>query len=123
MPSLSSRVKWVINPNIFAFEDMLFEALITIVQGYLEDDYAKFKSGALILNTVKSLDKGRVLIDDFVNTISDVYELYGITDEQHDEIIKRVNDADASFQLESKLVFKSHESFMAKKEEHDGNKT
>lgn len=120
MPSLAQRLKWVVNPNILEIKDVLYDAVATFIQGYLENDYAKFRSGALMFSVVKRIDYGKIISEDFEEVINNMYNIYNLTDEQSDEILERIENEDKRFLLESKLVFRVHEGYLRRMMKNHG---
>ena len=106
----------------FSFDSIFHLAVTTFIQGYLENDRIKLRTGAIMLSTIRSLDQAGLLTDNFVHVISTIYQAYDITDAQAKELDQLVGELTKQVEMESvavDILFKEHMAKKRSKKQHE----
>ena len=123
MLSLIRRIKLFLFPDALMFSKVFCCGLTTFVQGYLENDPLKIRLGAVILTTVRSIDNDALYEDEFLEAIDDVFNVYGLKQEQVDELLSMIQDHSGRVGLELSAVnILLNEHIKKKREKPDENK-
>ena len=119
MPSMLQRLKWAFDPKAIDCVSLIGEGLATVIQGYLEKDTAKFKSGSRMLYNVKYIDTDKVFANDLLNMLDEFVGVYELKENEVDEILERVQEDEKGYSLENKSTFTIHKKYMLKSIEND----
>lgn len=95
--------KWFIN-RIFPIHSFLSLACAMLVQGYLEKDRYKMHTAMVVITTIRTMDANQLCGDVFSDTICNVNDIYHLTNDQIDDIIKIIQEFNFQLELEYSSV-------------------
>lgn len=98
-----SIAKWFIN-RIFPIHAFLSLACAMLVQGYLEKDRYKMHTAMVVITTIHTMDANQLCGDAFSSTMHSVYDIYHLTKDQIDDIIKIIQELNFQLELEYSSV-------------------
>ena len=103
MVIIRSIAKWFIN-RIFPIHSFLSLSCSMLVQGYLEKDRYKMHTAMVIITTIRTMDANQLCGDAFSITMHKIYDIYHLSKDQINDIIKIIQELNFQLELEYNSV-------------------